>query len=99
MEAMMKTKNMLMMGALSASLFAAPLLANDVVHHERVVERDRARARHVARLRAERDGDVEVYRRPFVHRVGWRTYGVHYGLVGPLVAYPELSWLNDGLLV
>jgi hypothetical protein len=99
MEAMMKTKSLLIAGALGASLFAAPLLANDVVHHERIEHRNRANARHIARVRAAREADVEVYRRPFIHRSGWRTYGIHYGLVGPLVGYRELSWLNDGLLV
>lgn len=39
------------------------------------------------------------YQRGFVGYPGWRSYGMHYGLIGPLVGVSSLAFLTSGLLI
>jgi hypothetical protein len=39
------------------------------------------------------------YQRRFYGYPGWRSYGLSYGLVGPLVGISSLAFLSAGLLV
>ncbi len=92
-------------------LFAGDVAAQHRGGHEEHEERGRGRRfergpprgrpeRHeVRRVPVRRDHDVDRYRYGYVHRPGWRTYGVWYGLYGPLAVYPSLAFLDDALLV
>lgn len=41
----------------------------------------------------------ELYQHRYVGYPGWRSYGLHYGLVAPLATFASLSFLSAGLLV
>ena len=39
------------------------------------------------------------YQRGFLGYPGWHSYGMRYGLIGPLAAFSSLAFLSSGLLV